>query len=159
MLIDDATFDWQAALRSALAADAALAALVGIDPMSGATKVFNRPPAHVALPYVSFGDTSQRAFSTSDSYGQEILTDVHCWAMRQSDGNQSPSTATARQMLARIEAIVHMQPDFSGDRAPLTVPGRNLLVAQVVERSQLVLDPDGETNHGFLTVAALIGHG
>src|SRR5260370_26743598 len=87
MIVDDATLDWLTALRAALVADATLAALVGTDPASGATKIFSRPPAHVALPYVSFGDTSQRAFSTSDSYGQEIVVDVHCWAMRQNDGN------------------------------------------------------------------------
>ena len=103
--------------------------------------------------------TSQRAFSTSDSYGQEIIVDVHCWAMRQNDGNQSPATGTARRMMARIEAVVHMQPDRSGDRPALTIPGRNLLIAQVVERSQLALDADGETNHAYLTISALIGHG
>ncbi len=159
MLVDDATLDWLAALRAALVGDATLAALVGTDPVSGAVKIFNRPPAHVALPYISFGDTAQREFSTSDSYGQEIIVDIHCWAMRQSDGNQSPATATARAMLARVEAVVHMQPDLSGDRPALTIPGRNLLLAQVAERSQLALDPDGEMNHAFLTVVALIGHG
>lgn len=159
MIVDDATLDWLTALRAALVADATLAALVGTDPVSGATKIFSRPPAHVGLPYVSFGDTSQRAFSTSDSYGQEIIVDVHCWAMRQNDGNQSPATGTARRMMARVEAIVHMQPDRSGDRPSLTIPGRNLLIAQILERSQLALDPDGETNHAFLTISALIGHG
>ncbi|MBV9245635.1 MAG: DUF3168 domain-containing protein [Methylobacteriaceae bacterium] len=159
MIVDDATLDWLAALRAHLVADAALASIVGTDPASGAVKIFNRPPGHTALPYISFGDTAQRAFSTSDSYGQEILVDVHCWAMRQSDGNQSSATATARQMMARVEAVVHMQPDLSGDRPALTIAGRNLLLAQVVERSQLVLDPDGETNHGYLRIAALIGHG
>jgi hypothetical protein len=158
MIVDDATLDWLAALRAALVADAQLAALVGTDEASGAVKIFNRPPAHAALPYVSFGDTSERAFSTSDSYGQEIIVDVHCWAMRQSDGNQSPATATARQMMGRVEAVVHMQPDLSGDRPALTVAGRNLILAQVVERSQLVLDADGETNHGFVRVSALIAH-
>ena len=51
------------------------------------------------------------------------------------------------------------QPDRSGDRPALTIPGRNLLIAQVVERSQLALDADGETNHAYLTISALIGHG
>lgn len=159
MIIDDATLDWLAALRAALVADTQLAALVGIDPASGAPKIFNRPPAHVAMPFIAFGDTAQRAFSTSEAYGQEILVDVHCWASRQADGNQSPATGPLRRMLARVEAVVHMQPDRSGDRPLLSIPGRNLIVAQVSQRSQLLLEPDGETNHASLTVATLIGLG
>lgn len=159
MTIDDATLDWLAALRAALVADFQLASLVGTDPASGAVKIFNRPPAHVAMPFVAFGDTAQRAYSTSEAYGQEILVDIHCWASRQSDGNQSPATAPLRRMLARIEAVVHMQPDRTGDRPLLAIPGRNLILAQVSARSQLLLEPDGETNHAFLAVAALIGLG
>lgn len=159
MMVDDATLDWLAALRAALVADTVLAGLVGTDPASGAVKIFSRPPPFAALPLVAFGDTAQRDLSTSDGYGQEILTEVHCWASRQADGNQSPATGTLRRMMARVEAVVHMQPDRSGDRPNLTVPGRNLILAQVTGRSQLALEPDGETNHASLTVAALIGLG
>lgn len=159
MVVDDATFDWLAALRAALAADPALASLVGTDAASGAVKIFSRPPPYATLPLVAFGDTAQRARSTSDCYGQEILTAVHCWASRQADGNGSPESGTLRRMMARVEAVVHMQPDRSGERPVLTVPGRNLILAQVTDRSQLVLELDGETNHAILTVAALIGLG
>lgn len=157
MIVSDATPDWLQALRTALVADATLAGLLGTDPASGATKVFGRPPLHVAMPFVSLGDTSQRLFSTSESYGQEIEVAIHCWAGRQADGNLSPATGLLRQIMARVEAVVHLQPDRSGDRPCLAIPGRNLILSLVTARSQLVLDPDGETNHGTLTVAALIG--
>jgi hypothetical protein len=158
MIVNDATTALLTAIRAALVADATLAGIVGTDTRSGAVKVFSRPPAHIAMPFVTFGDTSQREFSTSDTYGQEIIVDVHCWAMRQADGNQSPATGTARQMMGRIETLLHMQPDTSGDRPTITVAGFNLIIAVVTGRSQLMLDPDGETNHGFVTVSARIGH-
>jgi hypothetical protein len=155
MIVSDATTDVQAAIRAALVADAALLAIIGSD-ASGAKKVYSRPPQHVAMPYVIIGDASSLDDSTSDTYGQHIIFDIGCWD--QSAVVQTPSSSNLRQMMARVIALFHMQPDASGQRVLWTVPARNLIVARVTGTPQIVLQPDGYSNHGIVTLDVYIGH-
>jgi hypothetical protein len=155
MIVSDATTDVLTAIRATLIADAALAAIVGMD-ASGAVKVYSRPPQHETMPYVVIGDVSTLDDSTSDSFGQHILLDIGCWD--QPTTGQSPSAGKVRQMMARVVALLHMQPDNSGQRARWTIPGRNLVVARVTGSPQILLQPDGISNHGIVTLDVQIGH-
>lgn len=156
MIVSDATTDVLTAARAALIADVALAAIVGTD-ASGAVRVYTRPPAHMPMPYVVIGDVSTLDNSTSDTYGQHLIFDIGCWD--QSAVGMSPSQAKVRQMMARVIALFHMQPDHSGDRAVWTIPGRNLIVARVTGTPQIALQPDGISNHGIVTLDVQVGHG
>lgn len=156
MIVSDATTDVLTAVRVALVADSALAAIVGTD-ATGAARIYTRPPAHEPMPYVIIGDVSTLDDSTSDTYGQHLIVDIGCWD-KQTIG-MSPSQAKIRQMMARVIACFHMQPDRSGDRATWTIPGRNLIVARVTGTPQIALQPDGVSNHGIVTLDVQVGHG
>jgi hypothetical protein len=61
-------------------------------------------------------------------------------------------------VMARILALFHMQPDASGQRARWTIPGRNLVIARVTGSPQILLQPDGISNHGIVTLDVQVGH-
>lgn len=155
MIVSDALTDVMTAIRTALAADAALVAIVGHD-ASGAVKVYARPPQHEAMPYVIVGDASTLDDSTSDTFGQTFIFDIGCWD--QPTVGMSPSHANIRAMMARVSALFHMQPDQSGDRAQWSIAGRNLIVSRVTGAQAIQLQPDGITNQGIVTLNVLVGH-
>lgn len=135
----DATVALMAALRARLLADGELPAITG--------KIFDRPPANEATPYLTIGETSYEDWSTSDTDGQNIRVDIGVW---QEPAGADPDTRVVRALMGHVRRIVHL--------APLDLGAHNLVLVRVERAVGPMLDPDGYTLHGVVTVRALTGH-
>lgn len=87
----------QAALVSALEADAALTALVG------ASGVFDAPPQNRPAPYVVIDRHDIRQIDGDGTPGQEHRVLVHCWADRPS---RKAALAIAERVMAARTGLV-----------------------------------------------------
>jgi hypothetical protein len=140
MPVIDGTMALMTAIRTALLADSGLAAL-------GITEVYDRPPSIQVLPFVTIGATRYSDWSFADNDGQEIFVDVSAW-----DGSKAdPNTLVTRQIMERLRVILHF--------ATLTLgaPSRCVL-CQVINSVGPMLDPDGSTLHGVVSIRALVDH-
>lgn len=63
----------QRAVFSALSKDAALVALLG------SAKIYDDVPQRTDFPYVSFGQSTERDWSTATEDGAEHLVTLHVW--------------------------------------------------------------------------------
>lgn len=129
-----AALDLQRAIFVALSADAGLAAL------TGAGRVFDRVPANVPFPYVTFGRTSLFDWSTGTEEGIEQLFTLHVWSKAQ-------GKAEALAILARIADVLHDQ--------PLALDG-HALVSLRQEFAELGYDEDLALYHGLARYRALV---
>lgn len=140
MAAADATVPLMTAVRTAILADAQIASVT--------TKVYDWPPSNVRGPFITLNALSWRTWDTADSDGQEITIDVHAWDMPSHDG---PATATVRSLMTHLRRLLH--------RGALTVSGHNLVLVEATAGTGPMLDPDGVTMHGVVTIRALVGHG
>ena len=123
----------QQSVFAALAADAALTALIGPG------RIFDDVPQGAALPYATLGPATTRDWSTGSEQGTEHAFTVHVWS-------GAKGKKQAHEALDAIRAALHDQ--------PLTLVGQRL-VSLHHERSDVRLDPDGETVHGSARFRAL----
>ncbi|MDE2018598.1 MAG: DUF3168 domain-containing protein [Hyphomicrobiales bacterium] len=72
--------DLRAGVRATLAADAALAALLG------GPRVYDRAPPGALPPYVAFGDALARDWSTGTDRGFEALFSIDAWSSQPGEG-------------------------------------------------------------------------
>lgn len=136
----DRTLEVMAAIRTALLADATVAALIG-------TRVYDTAPEAVTGPYMTIGSVGYRDYSTSSSEGQDMLMDVHCWDIP-ADRANAKNTANVRALMASVRRLFH--------DAALSVPARNVIVCRVTGGMPVMADAD--EIHGVVTVRVLIGH-
>jgi len=127
----------QRAIVTVLGADAALAGLLG------GPKVFDRTPADVAFPYLSFGRTSVFDWSTDTEMGSEHLFTIHAWSLHAGKG----------EVLAIMEAVRSLLHD-----AALPVEGHRLVLLRQ-EFAEARFDPDQLVHHGSMRFRALLEHG
>jgi len=136
----DRTVDVMTAIRTAMLADASIAALVG-------TRVYDTVPEKAAMPCMTIGDTGYIDSSTSSSEAQDMEIDVHCWDMP-SDKANAKNTADVRALMGHVRRVFH-------DLA-LAVSGRNVLVCRVTRAMPVIADAN--EIHGVVTIRVLIGH-
>lgn len=134
----DATIQLLTAVRAALAADSALTAIVS-------TRIYDLPPANAVAPYITTDGTYYTDWSTDSFDGQEVSIDVHAWDQ---PASMAPTTRRVRDMMARIRAVLH--------RTSLSLSTSNLVLLTADNARGPILDPDGSTVHGIVTVRALI---
>ncbi len=123
----------QKSVYTALTGDAALVSLLG------GAHVFDDVPHDAAFPYLTFGRTTVRDWSTGDDEGHEHLLTLHVW----SHGNGRRET---HEIMSTIEDVLH--------DAPLSVAGHKLVNLRH-EFSDAQRDADGETYHGILRYRAV----
>ena len=105
----------QRAVFDALAANAALAALVG-------ARIYDHVPANAAYPYVSFGRTSIYDWSTGTESGSEQLFTLHIWSKAKGKKETLEIMEHARALLedARLDlnqhSLVNMRLEFAEAR-------------------------------------------
>ena len=116
------------AIHNALAADAALAALLG------GVKIYDDAPREAQPPYVAFADFQSRDWSTSSDRGAEHLVFINVWSTQRG----------AREALAVAEQVRSLIDD-----QPLTLDGNHLVNLRFLQ-----LDTRRE-NNGRLTRATL----
>lgn len=124
--MSDSGWALQTALHAALLADTTLTALLGGD------KVYDHVSRSRSYPYITFGQSTQRDWSTGTETGSEHAVTLHVWSQ---DGGRQEAGA----ILDAVRTALHDQ--------PLAVNGHRLVNLRV-EASDIRRDPDGETFHG-----------
>jgi Protein of unknown function (DUF3168) len=122
----------QVALHATLLADTALTTLLG------GNKVYDHVSRSRTYPYITFGQSTQRDWSTGTETGSEHAITLHVWS--QDGGRQQ-----AAEILDAVRAALHDQ--------PLTLAGHRLVNLRT-EALDIRRDPDGETFHGMLRLRA-----
>lgn len=127
-------WELQKAVFAALSADAPLAGLLG----SG-SRIYDDVPRGADLPYVTFGQSTVRDWSTGTDTGFEHLFTLHVW-----------SRVTGERQTHQIMTAIA---DRMNDQA-LTLSGFRLVNLRH-EFSDSFRDPDGETIHGLVRFRAV----
>ena len=121
-----ASWSLQQSIFAALTADATLTALLG------AGRIYDDVPQGTSPPYLAFGQTTARDWSTAGEDGTEHIVTLHVWSAAR-------GKKQAHEILGAVRAALH-------DR-PLTLTGHRLINLRH-ESSEARRDPDGETIHG-----------
>ena len=137
----DSTVPVMAAIRAALLSDAALSPLI-----SG---IYDRAPTPARGSYLTIGDTSADDWSTATEDGQDHMIDVHVWTQPTS---QTPETSTPRALMGHVRRILHNATGLT-----IAMPF-NLVTIRVTHQLGPMLDPDGATLHGIVTVRVAVDH-
>ena len=122
----------QKAIFEALAANGALAAMVG-------TRVFDHAPANAAFPYITFGRTSVYDWSTGTESGTEQLFTLHVWS-------KAKGKKEALEIMELARGTLH--------DAALELDGHSLVNLRL-EFSEARYDDRNEAYHGLLRFRAV----
>ena len=117
-------------------------ALVGdgkVTELLGGERIYDHVPRGAAFPYVTFGQSVERDWSTGSDAGSEHILTLHVWS-------QTAGRKQAEAILAAMRAALH-------DRA-LALSGYRLINLRH-EFSDARRDPDGETVHGIMRLRAV----
>jgi hypothetical protein len=123
----------RAAVHDALAANAALAALLG------GAKVYDEPPRAAAFPYVTLGETRIADWSTGTDTGQEHQLMLHAWSRQ--GGHREAHLITG----ALLQAL---------DDAPLTLADHRLINFRFAV-ADVRREADGRTYHALVRFRAV----
>jgi hypothetical protein len=123
----------QQAIFATLTADTPLVTLLG------GARVYDDVPQGAAFPYLTFGQSTARDWSTGSDDGNEHILTLHVWS--QANGKRQ-----ANEIMGAIRTALHDQ--------PLTLTGHRLINLRH-EFSEARRDPDGETTHGIARFRAV----
>ncbi|MCB1504687.1 MAG: DUF3168 domain-containing protein [Hyphomicrobiaceae bacterium] len=129
----NAGLELQKAIYQALRSGAEVLGLLG------SAKVYDDTPQRTEFPYVTFGQSLVRDWSTGTEAGHEHVITLHVWS-------RAAGRKQVREIMAAIETVLH-------DRQ-LTVAGHSLVNLRH-EFSDARRDPDGETYHGTVRFRAV----
>ncbi len=131
--MSSAGFALQKAIFEKLTSDApTLAAL-------GGPRVYDDAPARTEFPFVTFGQSSERDWSTGSDEGYEHLVTLHVWS-------RARGRREAERVIAAARAALHDQ--------DLALAGHRLINLRH-EFSEARRDSDGETFHGIARFRAV----
>lgn len=131
--MSSAGFALQKAIFEKLTSDApTLAAL-------GGPRVYDDAPTRTEFPFVTFGQSSERDWSTGSDEGYEHLVTLHVWS-------RARGRREAEQVIAAARAALHDQ--------DLSLSGHRLINLRH-EFSEARRDSDGETFHGIARFRAV----
>ncbi|MEQ1717275.1 MAG: DUF3168 domain-containing protein [Hyphomicrobium sp.] len=91
--MSSASFALQQAFHAALTADAALVALLG------GARVYDDVPVRAEFPYITFGQTTERDWSTGTEPGSEHAITLHVWSRAHGRKETDDIVAAARVAL------------------------------------------------------------
>ena len=123
----------QTAIHARLTGDATLGGLLA------GPRVFDDVPRGAAFPYVTFGLTSEKDWSTGSENGSEHVVTLHVWS-------RAAGRHEARTIVAAIKAALHDQ--------SLALAGHRLINLRQ-EFADAQRDADGETFHGIVRLRAV----
>lgn len=123
----------QQSIYGALVADTALLALLG------APRIYDDVPQGTPFPYLTFGQSTLRDWSTGSEAGDEHVLTLHVWSR----------AAGRKETHAIMGALRHALHD-----APLALDGHRLVNIRH-ELSEARRDPDGDTYHGIVRYRAV----
>lgn len=122
----------QKALYETLTADSVLMTLV--------TGIYDRVPERAGVPYLVIGDLSARDWSSKSGQGAKVAVVLHSFS--RSRGGKS-----AAAIIERVRVLTH--------DATLSIEGKSCVVCRA-DSMAVMLDPDGQTEHGILRVEMLV---
>jgi hypothetical protein len=126
-------WELQRAVYGALVADAPLVALLG------GARIYDEVPRGPAFPYVTFGPSTTRDWSTGTESGTEHLFTLRVWS-------KAGGEKEVHLVLEAIRAALH--------EAPLTLDGHRLVHLRH-ETSDAMRGADGETYQGVARFRAV----
>ena len=124
----------QSAVFAALSANADISTLTG-----GTPRVFDDVPPATPYPYVSFGQTVERDWSTGTETGHEHTLTLHVWS-------RAPGRAQVHQIATLIQSTLH--------EAALALSGHHLVNLRH-EFTDARREPDGETYRALVRFRAV----
>lgn len=127
------SFALQKAFYLKLTADAALNALLG------GPRVYDDVPVRGEFPYVTFGQTSERDWSTGTDIGGEHVVTLHVWS-------RAAGRKEADEIIDAVRTALHDQ--------ALSLSGHRLVNLRH-EFSDARRDADGESYHGITRYRAV----
>lgn len=125
------------ALQKALYAT--LTANAGVTSALGGPRVYDDVPSRTEFPYITFGQSTARDWSTGTEPGREHTITLHVWS-------RARGRKEADDVMAAAEAALH--------DAALTLDGHRLINLRH-EFSDARREPDGETVHGIARYRAV----
>lgn len=128
-----ASFALQKALFSKLTADAAVTAALG------GPRIYDDVPNRTEFPYLTFGQTTERDWSTGTEPGHEHVVTLHVWS-------RARGRKETDDVMAAAQAALH--------DAALTMTDHRLINLRH-EFSDARREPDGETYHGVARYRAV----
>ena len=128
-----ASWSLQTSIHARLTADATLTGLLG------GPRVYDDVPRGASFPYVTFGLTSEKDWSTGTEDGGEHIVSLHVWS-------RAPGRRQAAGIMAAIRRVLHDQ--------PMVLTGHRLVNLRQ-EFADVRRDPDGETFHGIVRLRAV----
>lgn len=132
-MADTASWALQKAVFSALSSDVILVGLLG------GAKIFDDVPQGAALPYVTFGQTSSRDWSTGTEAGEEHVMTLHVWS-------EGAGRREVGAILGEVKRVI------GGASMPLA--GHQLINLRL-EFAESRREADGETYHGVARYRAV----
>ncbi len=105
----------------------------------GGSRIYDDVPRGVDYPYVSFGQSTVRDWSTADEEGDEHIVTLHVWSRH--NGRKQ-----AHEIMGALREALH--------EAPLSLDGYRLINLRH-EFSEARRDHDGETYHGVVRYRAV----
>lgn len=127
------TAELQRAVFETLSASAALTALLG------GAKIHDHAPAHVAFPYITFGNATLADWSTATEQGSEQIVTLHVWSKGKGK----------KQVLDIMEAVRGLIDD-----AALSLAGHHLVSIRL-RTAEARFDDDLAVHHGLMRFRAL----
>jgi hypothetical protein len=131
--MSSAAWSLQQAIFAKLTSDSTLTTLLG------GPRIYDGAPQGSAFPYLTFGQSTARDWSTATDQGNEHIFTIHTWS-------RARGTSQTQAILDAVRAALHDQ--------PLTLDGHRLVNLRA-EFSDSRRDPDGETYHGTVRFRAV----
>jgi hypothetical protein len=126
-------WELQKSIHAKLTSDATVTALLGGD------RVYDDVPRGADFPYLTFGQSTVRDWSTGTELGSEHILTLHIWS--QANGERE-----THEIMGAVREALH--------DAAITVDGHHLVNLRH-EFSDAVRDPDGEIYHGVVRYRAV----
>lgn len=128
-----ASWELQKGIYQALAGDTSITGLLG------GTNIFDDTPQSADYPYLTFGQSIARDWSTGSEDGLEHILTLHVWS-------RAGGKKQTHEIIEAIREVLH--------DALVTVTDHNLVNLRH-EFSEARQDPDGETYHGIVRYRAV----
>ena len=107
-----ASFALQKAIYAALTADAAVVAALG------GPRIYDDVPVRSDFPYLTFGQSTERDWSTATDDGHEHLVTLHVWSRAR--GRKETDEVMAAAQGSKAELHLHRHPQSARSRHPRT---------------------------------------
>ena len=117
----------------------ALAGSLDLTTLLGGARIYDDAPQGATFPFITFGQSVVRDWSTGTEDGAEHDLTLHVWS-------RSGGKKQVQEILEAIKVVLH-------DR-PLALPDHHLVNLRY-ELSEARLDPDGDTFHGIVRYRAV----